>query len=272
MQAVLVITSGADAGKRIWLKTGQIVDVGRTDAASFTVPGDRRMSSRHFELRCDRGFCVIRDLRSSNGTLVNGQQVAEAPLRDGDTVVAGETHFAVHLEGVEPQAAPPPVRVMPDTRAERKPATPPGAAAHRFGHWACARVPGNWTKIEKGFRQSAEGRFPATLILVEAPAPEQVTLVQFARTQAEQIGKAVPGATAEGPVSARVAGADEAVQLTLCHPRHNNFALVQRCVFARRKSLVGTSMLVTSESDLRIHAGEFAQLLDGLALTDPPSG
>lgn len=271
MQAVLVISSGADAGRRIWLKSGQVVDVGRTDAASFTVPGDRRMSSRHFELRCDRGVCVIRDLNSSNGTLVNGQRVAESPLHEGDTVVAGETRFAVHLEGVEPQAAPP-VRVVPDSRVDRRPATPPpSATVQRVGHWACARVPANWMKIEKGLRQSAEGRFPAMLILVEAPAPKDVTLDQFARTQAEQLVKAMPGATSEGPASARVAGADEAVQLTLRHPRHNNFALVQRCVYARRKSLLGTSMLVTSEADLRMHAGEFTQLLDGLALADSPT-
>ena len=185
--------------------------------------------------------------------------------------MAGETSFVVHLEGMASQAAPA-ARVVPDSRADRRPPASVSTAAQYFGHWVCAPLSGDWTKIDNGFRLTAEGRFPAMLIFVEAPAPEHMTLEQIAQTQAEQFCKAMPGATAEGPASAQVVGADEALQLTLRHPRFNNFALVQRCVFARRKGVLGTSMLLTSDAELHLHMGEFAKMLDGAALTDFESG
>jgi adenylate cyclase len=48
----------------------------------------------------DEGVCRIQDLKSKNGTLVNGVQVVEAPLRDGDRIQLGkiELTFSKALE------------------------------------------------------------------------------------------------------------------------------------------------------------------------------
>ena len=48
-------------------------------------------SRRHAEIRRDGADFVIVDLGSTNGTLVNDQQVAEATLEDGDRITIGRT-------------------------------------------------------------------------------------------------------------------------------------------------------------------------------------
>ncbi len=56
------------------------------------------MSGVHFVVECDETGCRIRDLNSSNGTLVNGTKVGAATLQDGDQIVAGQTRFSVRTE------------------------------------------------------------------------------------------------------------------------------------------------------------------------------
>jgi hypothetical protein len=58
------------------------------------------MSRLHFRLQTDNQGCTVEDLRSRNGTLVNGEPVSEpVVLREGDQVQAGQTRFRVGLEG-----------------------------------------------------------------------------------------------------------------------------------------------------------------------------
>jgi pSer/pThr/pTyr-binding forkhead associated (FHA) protein len=40
-------------------------------------------------------LCLVRDLDSCNGTLVNGREVRRARLRRGDLLVLGETEIRV---------------------------------------------------------------------------------------------------------------------------------------------------------------------------------
>ncbi len=78
---------------------GQTVQVGRTEWAEIAFPLDGRMSSLHFALENDRGVCRLRDLNSSNGTLVNANRVMETVLANGDRIQAGQTTFVLHIEG-----------------------------------------------------------------------------------------------------------------------------------------------------------------------------
>jgi hypothetical protein len=64
---------------RIQLEPGRIVQIGR-DPGNDLVLRDPRVSRQHAEIVFDRGFFVIRDLGSSNGTWVNGTKVRTAPL------------------------------------------------------------------------------------------------------------------------------------------------------------------------------------------------
>ena len=57
------------------------------------------MSSAHFSVECSASGCHVTDLKSSNGTLLNGERLSTAALRHGDTIAAGETTFVLRLEG-----------------------------------------------------------------------------------------------------------------------------------------------------------------------------
>ncbi len=94
----LRIDSGSEAKRQLAISAGKTLRVGRTTAAECAVPEDSYLSRFHFELRYDGCSCLLRDLKSSNGTRVNGQPVSESMLQDGDRIRAGRTDFVVCIE------------------------------------------------------------------------------------------------------------------------------------------------------------------------------
>jgi pSer/pThr/pTyr-binding forkhead associated (FHA) protein len=70
------------------------VTIGRSAEADIRVP-DRWVSRRHCVLDRVDGQLTVRDLGSSNGTLVNRSHVAEAVLLCGDQLTVGMTTFLV---------------------------------------------------------------------------------------------------------------------------------------------------------------------------------
>ena len=102
MRVTLEVTSGPQAGNRVRLVAGQVLQVGRTEWADLAIGSDGQMSSLHFALELNQGACSIRDIGSSNGTWVNGEQIQEAVLRNGDEIRAGATTFKAHVEGNAP--------------------------------------------------------------------------------------------------------------------------------------------------------------------------
>jgi FhaA, N-terminal domain/FHA domain len=66
--------------------------VGRLGECGLTLP-DPNVSRRHAELRPVDGAWVIADLGSMNGTRVNGRQITEQRLVDGDVISVGHHSF-----------------------------------------------------------------------------------------------------------------------------------------------------------------------------------
>lgn len=97
MILLLEVKSGPSKGKGIRLQPGQSVRVGRTSRSDFVLPADGHLSGTHFEVALEENECSLRDLKSTNGTLLNGQRINQAVLRDGDTIVAGETVFRIRM-------------------------------------------------------------------------------------------------------------------------------------------------------------------------------
>ncbi len=134
MRVLLEIRSGSSAGTKILLKLGQPFRVGRTPKADHSFPDDKLMSGVHFAIGYDDKGCRIRDLKSSNGTFLNGKKVAEAILQNGDEIVAGRTKFLVRVESEKVEAAAPPPRVTAQRPSAAAPPTsakvaPPSSAA-----------------------------------------------------------------------------------------------------------------------------------------------
>lgn len=70
---------------------------------------DVNVSRSHAELRESKGQLIIRDLKSLNGTRLNGQLILEAVVRAGDTLLLGECRIIVEAaeEAPEGQVRPP---------------------------------------------------------------------------------------------------------------------------------------------------------------------
>jgi pSer/pThr/pTyr-binding forkhead associated (FHA) protein len=98
MVVILEAVSGPVLGRRIEVRGGSIVRVGRTGKADYPILEDGYLSGLHFAVECDGTQCRIRDLGSSNGTFVNGSRVTEHVVREGDSVVAGGSTFVIHVD------------------------------------------------------------------------------------------------------------------------------------------------------------------------------
>jgi hypothetical protein len=125
MRVVIEIQSGLRAGHKILLREPQIMVFGRTEWADVVFEHDASMSPKHFSLQVQGGRVHLCDLGSESGTTVNQHAVNEAWVGDGDTIVAGQTRFAIWIdgEGNEPEAQPDLTADRPTTLHD--PAGPP---------------------------------------------------------------------------------------------------------------------------------------------------
>ena len=91
----LVVIQGREIGREYRLRRSKLI-LGRDEGAHLLIP-DEGVSRRHalIEISWDRDRRVqrifIRDLGSTNGTLVNGERVSSADLREGDKIRLGDT-------------------------------------------------------------------------------------------------------------------------------------------------------------------------------------
>ena len=91
-QGQLVVTSGPDKGSSIVVE-GPVLSIGTLTDNSLTL-SDKTVSRRHAELIENKGHYIIRDLGSTNGTVVNGARVKEALLEIGAIIKLGYTQLS----------------------------------------------------------------------------------------------------------------------------------------------------------------------------------
>ncbi len=94
----LVQPATGGAAERVVLLSRPVTVVGRGAEADLRLP-DTGVSRAHAELRVDGDRVQVVDLQSTNGTLVNGQRIQEAELRDGDRLDIGATGLIYRSEG-----------------------------------------------------------------------------------------------------------------------------------------------------------------------------
>ena len=138
--AELEFTRGPMAGKKIALSDTDLV-IGRGSGCNLVL-ADPEASGRHAEIRQENGTWLIKDLQSSNGTLVNDRPTETATLKNGDTVEIGGSLFtfrdaAAPIPSLEGEAAPSPSaregepavsRPVPEPRPGRIRHEPPPAS------------------------------------------------------------------------------------------------------------------------------------------------
>ena len=103
--AVLIILRGRQIGRRCLLNAASLTCGRNSDVSDITFGEDPGISSKHCEFVWDPdyGTYMLRDLKSLNGTYVNGQRVEKIYLSDGDKIFLGATvlKFTFHdvIEG-----------------------------------------------------------------------------------------------------------------------------------------------------------------------------
>ncbi len=112
---------GLDGAEKSYrLQTHRPFTLGR-DPGNDIIVRDPKVSRHHAEIVFERGFFVLHDLASANGTYVNGKRIRVAPLTHGARLRLGNTYGrfseelpteseAAPMAGSEPfdQAVPPP--------------------------------------------------------------------------------------------------------------------------------------------------------------------
>lgn len=92
----LTLVKDDGSTKEIPLTRSRIV--GRDEDCDLRIPA-ATVSREHCEIAVEPDGLRIKDLASSNGTFVNGEQVDEAQLQAGDIISIGPANFVVRVDG-----------------------------------------------------------------------------------------------------------------------------------------------------------------------------
>lgn len=103
--ARLVLLSEGYTGRTYELK-GEKTTVGRVSDNAFEIP-ESSVSSHHAEILLQGNDVLVRDLGSTNGTFINGEQINEAVLKPGQILRLGTVEMRLETpESVAAASAP----------------------------------------------------------------------------------------------------------------------------------------------------------------------
>jgi serine/threonine-protein kinase len=110
----LAVVKGPHRGRVFSFAGHDTFLVGRSQRAHFHLPDKDQCFSRiHFLIEMNPPVCRLLDMKSRNGTFVNGQKAGISDLQDGDRIMAGHTVFRIRIEGNAAAASPTPTRTPP---------------------------------------------------------------------------------------------------------------------------------------------------------------
>ena len=108
MQVVLKVVGGKNDGREIAIAVPRFI-IGRGDTAHLR-PSSDLVSREHCEILVGDGKVVVNDLKSHNGTFVNGKQISEShTAKSGDSVRIGRLQFELVIDPVKASAKKPKV-------------------------------------------------------------------------------------------------------------------------------------------------------------------
>lgn len=91
--ALLLVDSGI-AVKKLILEKGRFI-IGRSDDADFVI-SSKDVSRHHVAVEYDGRRCLVEDLKSTNGTFINGTRITKQVLNVGDELLVGD--FTIVLD------------------------------------------------------------------------------------------------------------------------------------------------------------------------------
>jgi pSer/pThr/pTyr-binding forkhead associated (FHA) protein len=108
--AKLVLLSAGMTGRTLELKVDKTT-IGRLEDNTFQI-AEASVSSHHCEILLKGPDVIVKDLNSTNGTFINGEKVAESPLKPGQILRLGQIEMRLETEATTP---PPPKKPADQT-------------------------------------------------------------------------------------------------------------------------------------------------------------
>ncbi|GMV82547.1 MAG: hypothetical protein AMXMBFR7_37310 [Planctomycetota bacterium] len=95
--AHLTILNGPNHGRIVGLVPGHTYRIGRDPTLDLCID-DAKASRVHVEIEVKEDVALLKDMRSKNGTLLNGETVTTMELKDRDEIMIGETRLSYSLQ------------------------------------------------------------------------------------------------------------------------------------------------------------------------------
>lgn len=243
MPVHLEIVEGPSKGRKINLKIGKTVSVGRTNKSMVVLPEDEHLSGLHFSVGLKNGSVLLCNLSKTNPTEIEGKAVNSHVLGLGDKFRAGMNIFAV--AGASPS---------------------PHPAKLRIGGWGFQNLPDGWEIVEgSGLKHSAAEPFRANISAVEEPLPAGHTLKTYLKLQVELGQKHIPGSVFKDPVEAKIQGAEEALAISMTAPVQNKGRAIQHQIYALHSGIVGVFTATALETQSQLLRDAVATILKGVS-------
>lgn len=96
---ILKLLQGPETGKKVTIRAGQRVHVGRSPRADFHLARDPDLSEFHFMLDCTRGLCDFQLIEGSTPGVFGDQELISETLYDGEQFQIGSSIFGVEIVG-----------------------------------------------------------------------------------------------------------------------------------------------------------------------------
>ena len=107
IMASLTITSGELQGQKIDIDKDEL-SIGRSDQNTISLD-DPAASGKHCIIVRDGNKYTLKDLRSTNGTRLNGRNIVESRLKPGDVITVGVAEMTVDGPEIEIEPEPEPI-------------------------------------------------------------------------------------------------------------------------------------------------------------------
>lgn len=92
----LVFVSGVNKGQKF--EVGSDISIGR-DPSNDIVIADPAVSLVHCQIYFEQEMPIVKDLGSTNGTLINGKRIISSHINDGDSLQIGKHKIRVEIPG-----------------------------------------------------------------------------------------------------------------------------------------------------------------------------
>jgi hypothetical protein len=176
----LEVIAGPQTGRSFQMAGHTTFCVGRgPTGVHLALEGDSGMSRIHFLLEFNPPRAHLVDLRSKNGTFVNGTRIEQTDLYDGDEIAAGHTRFLILKAPRELTVT---VRPAPERLQPTETPLSPAPRLVAFADYTLEQELGTGGMgVVYRARRNSDGQIVAIKTVLPAVAPRPETLARFQR-------------------------------------------------------------------------------------------